>query len=158
MGTPTSGWAADEKVQLTGCLVKAEGDGDPYLLTNSPAAPALVRSSADGVAPSSIGTTGEFRTIFYWLAGDGDLKAHVGHRVEIEGDLKGDVKPGEIELDRKDNWTEMTVKSNGRSLKARVPNLSVVPGGSGHDERKADIAVRRVDVEHVNMLAASCEP
>jgi hypothetical protein len=144
-------------VQLSGCLVKADGDGNPYLLTNAPAAPALVTATGGDVAPSAVGTSGEFRTIFYWLDGDDDLRPHVGHRVEIEGDLKGDVKPGEIKLDRKDNWTEMSVKSDGRSLKARVPNMSVVAGGKD-DDRKAEVVVRRVDVEHVKMLAASCEP
>ena len=47
--------------------------------------------------------------MFYWLDGDDDLKHHIGHRVEVEGDLKGDVKDGEIKTERKDNWTEVTV-------------------------------------------------
>ena len=149
--------SADEKeVKLSGCLVKAEGDDHPYLLTNAPAQPALVTPSGD-VAPSSVGTTGEFRTIFYWLDGK-DLQPHVGHRVEIEGDVKGDIEQGQITLDRKANWTEMTVKSDGRSLKALIPNLSVVPGDRKSDDRKGAVAVRRVAVDHVRMLAASCEP
>jgi|RhiMetdeSRZDD1v2_1073273.scaffolds.fasta_scaffold303892_2 hypothetical protein len=147
--------AGAESVKLSGCLVKAEGDGNPYLLTNAPEQPAIV-SSSGGSAPSSVGTTGEYRTVFYWLTGNDDLRQHVGHRVEIEGDLSGSVKPGEIKLDRKDAWTEMSVKSDGRSLKARIPNLSVVPGKN--DDKEAPVSVRRVDVEHIKMLAASCDP
>ena len=44
--------------------------------------------------------------------------------VEIRGDVKGDLKDGEIKLDRKDRWTELTVKSDGRTMKANVPNAS----------------------------------
>jgi hypothetical protein len=146
----------DHSVKFSGCLVRGEGDGDPYLLTNSPTDPALVASSSS-VTPSGVGTSAEFRNVFYWLYGDGSLKEHVGHLVEIEGDLKGDVKDGEIKLDRKDHWTELSVKSDGRSMKAQVPNTSVVAPSKGHDA-KASVAVRRVDVEHVRMLAASCEP
>ena len=93
--------------------------------------------------------------MFYWLNGDSDLRSHVGHRVEIEGDLSSSVKPGEIKLDRKDAWTEISVKSDGRSLKARIPSLSVVPGKD--DDKEGAVSVRRVNVEHVKMLAASCE-
>ena len=66
------------------------------------------------VTTTAIGTRVHIRTVFYWLGGDDDLKKHVGHRVEIEGELKGDIKEGEIKLDRKDNWTELEVKSDGR--------------------------------------------
>lgn len=148
--------ADDKDIKLTGCLVKGEGD-DGYLLTNSPAEPAWQRSADAHVAPSAVGTTGTYADIFYWLDGDNDLKRNIGHRVEIEGELKGDLKDGQIEMDRKDKWTEMTVKSDGRTMKARVPNTSIVaPDGS--KDQKSRLLVRKVDVSKVKMLAASCEP
>jgi hypothetical protein len=103
-----------------------------------------------------VGTSGDYATIFYWLGDHGDLRDHVGQRIEVEGDLKGDVKEGEITTDRKDNWTEMTVKSDGRTLKARVPNTSLFPASNRDKEKKSDILVRRVDVERVRMIAALC--
>ena len=42
------------------------------------------------------------------------MKSHIGHTVEIEGGLKGDLKEGEIAVERKGNWTEVTVKAEGR--------------------------------------------
>ena len=147
--------AAAEDVKLSGCLIRGEGDGG-YLLTNSPAEPQLAASSDRRVTPSGLGTSGDFATIFYWLGGHDDLRQHIGHRVEIEGDLKGDVKEGEIKVVRKDNWTELTVKADGREMKAQVPNMSVVPASNRDKERKGDILVRRVDVERVRMLGASC--
>jgi hypothetical protein len=146
----------DEKdVKLTGCLIKGEGDGG-YLITNLPSEPAP--STADSsVATNAIGTAGGFTTVFYWLDNDGDLKHHVGHRVEVEGHVKGDLKDGEIKLERKDNWTELHVKSDGRSMKAQVPNAYLVPT-PGHDkDQKMNALVRRVDVDHVRMLSANCQ-
>jgi hypothetical protein len=151
----TAATAAADDVKLSGCLIRGEGDGG-YLLTNSPTEPQLATSSDKRVTPSGVGTSGDFATIFYWLDRHDDLRQHVGHRIEIEGETKGDVKEGEIKVVRKDKWTELTVKADGREMKAQVPNMSVVPASKDDKERKGDILVRRVDVERVRMLGASC--
>jgi hypothetical protein len=148
----------DKDIKLSGCLVKGDGDGAGYLLTNTPAEPAWQRSADTSVAPSAVGTTGGFATIFYWLDGDDDLKKHVGNRVEIEGTLESDLKDGEIKVDRKDKWTEVTVKADGRTMKANVPHTSVLTAPGKDGDTKNEILVRRVDVEHVRMLAATCQP
>ena len=153
--TASAGRAADKRVKLSGCLIRGDGDGAGYLLANLPTEPWL---SAPGkqVTPSVLGTSGDYATIFYWLDGHGDLKQHVGHRVEVEGDLRDDVKDGEIRTERKENWTEVTVKADGRTMKAHVPNTSMFPASNRDKERKSDILVRRVDVERVRMLGATC--
>ena len=153
--TANASRAADKRVKLSGCLIRGEGDDAGYLLANPPTEPSLT-SPGKQVTPSVLGTTGEFATIFYWLDGHGDLKQHIGHRVEVEGDLRDDVKDGEIRTERKENWTELTVKAGGRTLKARVPNTSIFPASNRDKERKSDILVRRVDVEDVRMLGATC--
>ncbi|HKT80862.1 MAG TPA: hypothetical protein VJP86_11625 [Vicinamibacterales bacterium] len=145
--------AADD-VKLTGCLVKGDGDGAGYLLVNVPSEPAPASTSNAPVQPTTVGTSGSFANIFYWLDGSGDLKDHVGHQVEVEGDQKGDVKSGDLKIDRKDQWTEIEVKSDGRTMKAQVPNASVVAGND--PDRKIDVLVRRVDVDKVTMLGAVC--
>jgi hypothetical protein len=143
-----------DSVKLTGCLVKGEDSDSGYLLVNAPLEPGTTRSENRSVTPGTVGTTGLVANTFYWLDNDDDLKPHVGHRVEIEGDLKGDVKDGEMKIDRKDQWTEIEVKSDGREIEARIPNASII-GGSDAD-RKIDVLVRRVDVEKVRMLDAAC--
>ena len=148
---------AEHEVTLKGCLVKGEGDGSGYLLTNNPAEPEWLRSADARIEPGVVGTTGGFDTLFYWLDGDKDLKTNIGHRVEIRGDVKGDVKEGEIKLDRKDNWTEMTIKSDGRTMKANVPDVMLYPVSRKDKDTKVRVLVRKVDVEHVTMLAASCD-
>ena len=156
-----TGWAggvsgaADKTAKLSGCLIRGEGDGAGYLLANSPTEPWL-NSPGRQITPSALGTSGDYATIFYWLDGNGDLKQHIGHRVEVEGDLKGDVKDGEIETDRKDNWTDLTVKADGRTMKVHVPNMSIFPASNRDKDRKSDILVRRVDVKRVRMVSASC--
>jgi hypothetical protein len=147
--------AADKRVRLSGCLIAGEGDDAAYLLANPQAEPYL-NAAGTQVTPSTLGTSGEYATIFYWLERHGDLRSHVGQRIEVEGDLRGDVKDGEITTERKDNWTELRVKADGRTLKARVPNSSIFPASNRDKERKSDILVRRVDVERVRMISALC--
>ena len=156
-GSPTAFLVDDGHVKLTGCLVKGERGDHGYLITNLPSEPSSTSSAGVNVVPGAVGTTGAHSTIFYWLDDDDDLERHVGHRVEIEGRVKGDLKPGEIKLERKDNWTEVTVKSDGRSMKATVPNASLFPASTQDKDRKVTALVRRVDVDHVRMVAARCE-
>ena len=145
----------DKDIKLSGCLVRGEDGG--YLVTNSPGEPAWQRTADPTVVPSAVGTTGNFATIFYWLKDHDDLKEHVGHLVEVEGDLEGDIEDGAIRIERKDKWTEIRVKSEGRDLEARVRHSSIVSWPS-RDKREAKVLVRKVDVDHVRMLAASCQP
>jgi len=84
-----------------------------------------------------------------WLAA-GAMEMKVGAPFELLW------RNGEIKTERKDNWTEVTVKADGRTMKANVPNTSMFPVSARDKERKSDILVRRVDVEHVRMIGASC--
>jgi hypothetical protein len=144
---------ADE-IKLSGCLVRGEGNGGGYLLVNSPGDPGWLSKEDHKVAPSAVGTAGGPTTVFYWLGGSKDLPAHIGHLVEVEGEFQGDVRAGEMKVDRKDHWTEVTVSSNGQKMKARVPHAVLVSDNGDH--KKGDILVRRVNVDHVKMLGAAC--
>ena len=147
--------SADDDVTLSGCLVRSSDDSG-YLIANAPAE--VVRSSQgdNKVSPDAFGGAGGFASVFYWLESSDSLKPHVGHFVEVQGDLK-DPKDGELKVERKDKWTEVELKSDGRTLQANVPNTSVVPGPSTKDT-KANVIVRRVSVEKVKMLGANCTP
>ena len=149
---------ADDDVRLSGCLIRSSDDSG-YLISNAPAEPARVSQSQGEVkvAPDAFGGVGAFSNVFYWLENKDALKPHVGHFVEIEGDLK-EPKDGELKVERKDRWTEIELKSDGRTLKANVPHTSVVPGPASTKEAKSNIVVRRVAVEKVKMLGANCTP
>jgi hypothetical protein len=97
--------------------------------------------------------------VFYWLEDDEDLSRQVGHRVEVRGELKGDVKAGELKIDPKRDWTELEIKSENRHLKVQVPQTLFVVNSDGNiSDDKVDVLVRRVEPKHVRMLAASCNP
>ena len=81
----------------------------------------------------------------------------IGHRVEIEGELKGDIKEGEIKIERKENWSELEVKSGGDVMKDRVPNAYIFPDPARDKDRKISALVRKVDVNHVKMVSATCQ-
>ncbi len=91
--TMTAARAAADPVKLTGCLVKGD---DGFLLVNPPMEPASTPTVNRSETPGTVGTAGVFANVFYWLDKDDDLTPHIGHRVEVEGDLRGDVKAGEI--------------------------------------------------------------
>jgi hypothetical protein len=152
---PSGSALRDKSLTLSGCLVRGEGDGAGYLLISHAFDPATATATGAPVTPGTVGTTGDFATLFYWLDGNSDLRKHVGHRVQIEGDAKGDVKEGEMKVDRKEAWTELTVKSDGRTMTARVPQASIVAGPD--PLKKLDVLVRKIDVERVRMLAADCQ-
>ena len=156
MNTSVRASGGDEKIKLSGCLIKADGDND-YLISNLPSEPSSSTAADRSVTTTAIGTAGNFTNVFYWLGGDDDLKNNIGHRVEIEGELKGDIKEGEIKLDRKDNWTELEVKSDGHEMKAKVPNAYIFPDPTRDKDKKISALVRKVDVDHVKMLSASCQ-
>jgi hypothetical protein len=144
---------AAEKVKLTGCLIQGfDGDGG-YLLVNHPSSPAT-SAATPAVTPSSVGTTGAFANIFYWLEKEDILRPHVGHQIEVEGELGSSLREGEIKIDRKADWTEIEVKSNGKEMKAHVPNASIVAGPN--PDRKLNVLVSRIDADKVRMLAATC--
>ena len=120
----------DDTVHLSGCLVRMD-NGNGYLLTNGPndvSEPALAEGERY-VAPGAAGT--DDATIFYWLDDDDGLKVHVGHRVQIKGERKGDVKEGENrtgsqgQLDRADG--------EGRRPDRACASLQSAGGGSRQD-------------------------
>ena len=145
--------AGADSITLTGCLVR--GDAGGYLLTNGPNEPAWQKAGTS-VTPGAVGTAGTVAPVFYWLRDDDQLRDHVGHRVDVEGVPEHIIADGEIKVDRKRRWTEIEITSDGDSLKARVPHLAVAPVGDG--ERTAPVLVRRIDVERLRMISASCQP
>jgi hypothetical protein len=149
--------SAAESVKLIGCLVGGEDDDDGYLLTNPMGDIASRRVAAGAVTPGPVGTTGGSTLLFYWLEDDDQLEPHLGHMIEVDGELKGDVKQGEIELERADKWTELTIESDGRALTARVPQSLFVVSTRSSDDRAIDVQVRKVDAKSVRMLSAMCE-
>ena len=144
--------AADD-IKLSGCLVRGQ-DGDGYLLTNVPGDAAWQRPGDAIIAPGPVGTSGTVASVLYWLEKKDGLNDHVGHYVEIEGKLQGDLKDGQIKVKPKDQWTEVEIEADGKSMKAQVPRSVLIIPDKG--DSKLDVLVRRVEAQRIRMLAAVC--
>ena len=145
--------AADDDIRLSGCLVRGH-DGEGYLVTNVPGEAAWQRAADATVVPGPVGTSGTVSSILYWLEKKDGLDDHVGHNVEIEGKLLGNLQDGQIKVTPKDEWTELEIESDGKSLKAQVPrSVLIIPEKR---DQKLDVLVRRVEPQRVRMLAAVC--
>lgn len=144
-----------DPLKLSGCLVRGQGDDPGYLLVNSRSlTPPDGERARTAESPNAIGTSRAGATVFYWLDNDDDLKPHVGHEVEIEGEVEGDAKDGKIELERKAQWTELKIESDGREMTAQVPHALLF--APQEHERSMRVLVRRVEADKVRMLSASC--
>ena len=147
------GAAAADEIRLSGCLVRGQ-DGDGYLLTNVPGEAAWQRPDDAIVAPGPVGTSGTVASVLYWLEKKDGLDDHVGHYVEIEGKLQGDLKDGQIKVKPKEQWTEVEIEADGKSMKAQVPRSVLIIPDKG--DSKLDVLVRPVEPQRVRMLAAVC--
>lgn len=148
----------DDQIVITGCVMKS-GDhntsgprsmvvwsrGDVYLES------AIMQSKLSETGGLPVGTAGIHDMVFYWIDDENDLKAHAGHQVEIVGELSGELKKGEFEIEQGNPFTEMKLKVKGREAKVQVPAVWLGPATAGKDA-EFDILVRTVDVEKVNML------
>ena len=104
--------AADDDIRLSGCLVRGH-NGEGYLVTNFPGEAAWQRAADATVVPGPVGTSGTVSSILYWLEKKDGLDDHVGHNVEIEGKLLGNLQDGQIEVTPRDEWTELEIESDG---------------------------------------------
>jgi hypothetical protein len=153
----------DKKVTLTGCVVKGD---DGFLLTDAVAASTTstttVAPTPGGVTATTTTTTTPGKTtMLYWLDGSDELNAHSGHRVEVTGEVKGDVEPAEIKVERENNAVKITAKSDDRKVSAMLPEVPAAVGTSGamsDKDKKVEMTygVRKLDVKSVKVIAENC--
>jgi hypothetical protein len=162
-----------KNVTLNGCVVK--GDGGYVLSTIGEGF--TVESSRTTVGTSGTTTTTTTRTttpsspvipapdqrFIYWLDDDDDeLEKHLGERVEVIGDIKGDVERGEIEVERENEMIELEIKAEGKTITVKLPdtpaNSAVGTSGTVTDKpQDIPFKVRKFEVKSVKTIAASCK-
>ena len=161
-GGPSAG-GDDKKVTLTGCVVKGD---DGFLLSDAVAASTTstttVAPTPTGVTATTTTTTTPGRpTVLYWLDGNDELNAHSGHRVQVTGEVKGDVDAAEIKVERENNAVKITAKSDDRKVSAILPEVPAAVGTAGavgDKDKKIEMAygVRKLDVKSVKMISENC--
>jgi hypothetical protein len=127
-----------ERVTVTGCAVSADGDGDGFLLANA---------------------VGQGKRMLYWLDDDDDeVKKLMGQFVEVTGDIKGEVKRAEIEIERENGMIEFDIKSGGRKATVKLPEGSSAVGASVKArEVELEYDVRKLEVKSAKSIAPSCK-
>ncbi len=151
-----------EKVTLTGCAVKGNGDGDGFLLANSVEQTTRTSPSASGSTVSST-TSSEMKPsrILYWLDDDDDEVASLmGQLIEVTGEVEGDVKRGEIQIERENGMIELEIKADGRKANVKLADVPSAIGTSGSvkdGEIELPYVVRKLDVKSARSIAPTCK-
>ena len=149
----------DDQVVITGCVVRDDQKlSGPRTLVVWSKGDVYLDSAATDIKPAergqgAVGTSGTTHPIFYWIDDEDDLMKHADKRVEIVGELSDELDRGEIEVENKGAFTEFDFKWEGKDITARVPSQWLAPTTPTKDA-KLDIAIRRVDVEKVNVLGS----
>ncbi len=167
------GVADEEEITVTGCVVRGNGDGKGFLLTNVLPASIDQHMRAEAQKQGAAGATGSLpgaSTVIYWLddlEDDDDLPDYAGKRVEVRGEIEGDIERGEMEIEREGDWVEIDIESDGKKVSTRLPWVSVMPnttgavGTSGELKEGKDIElninVRKIDVKDVRVVAGTCQ-
>lgn len=166
--------ADDDHVSLTGCIVQGNEGDNGFLLTN--VLPSSVDMSTRAAAQENkvTGTSGTLpgaSSVVYLLTdleNDDDLPNYSGKRVEVRGELDGQIEKGEMEVERDGDWVKLEVKSGDHKVTTRIPYVSVMPnstaavGTSGSQGMKDDeeielnLNVRKFDVKDVKIVSGSC--
>jgi hypothetical protein len=145
-------------VTITGCVVKGDGG---YVLSN--VAEQTAAAAVAGGLPSAPQPAGAVMPgrVLYWLDDDDDLAEHAGHKVEVEGELKGDIERGQISAEREGGLIELEFKVDGdKKVTIKVPNVPPTVGTSGTvGDKETDIPyiVRKIDVDKVKMISSTCQ-
>ena len=155
----TAATQQDKKdVTITGCVVK--GDGGYVLSDVSPENTAAAVAAGSPSTPQPAGTVMPGR-VFYWLKDDNDLAEHAGHKVEVSGEIEGDIEKGSISAEREAGMVELEFKVEGdKKVTVKVPDVPSTVGTAGSvGDKERDIAfiVRKIDVDSVKMISASCK-
>jgi hypothetical protein len=151
-----------EKVTLTGCAVKGNGDGDGFLLANSVEQTTRTSPSATGSSVSS-STTSEMKParILYWLDDDDDEVANLmGQLIAVTGEVEGAVKRGEIQVERVNGMIELEIKADGRKANVKLADVPSAIGTAGSvkdKEMELPYIVRKLDVKSARSIAPTCK-
>jgi len=144
----------DDKVTLVGCVIKGDGG---YVLSNADGWDSVSPGAASTTVASASSVAG--RT-FYWLKDDDDLEKHAGHKVEVVGKLDNEIDQGKIKVEREDGMVKIEFKADGESkvtIKAPETLTSVGTSGKSDREKTTRVAIRKIDVKSVKVLASTCQ-
>src|SRR4029453_19608982 len=118
-----------KEVTISGCVVK--GDGGYVLMNVAEETAAAAVAAGTPSSPQPPGTVMPGR-VLYWLDDDDDLQKHAGQKVEVRGELEGDVGRGKISAEREGGLVELEFKVPGeKKVTVMVPSVPPTAGTTG---------------------------
>lgn len=159
----------DDEITVTGCVIKGEDGG--YVLTNVvPASIDVANRTATGQSAAAPPTAANGASrVIYWLEdleNDDDLPDYTGRRLEVRGELEGDVELGKMEIERDGDWVKIKLEKDGDDdIETRLPlaiflSTDAPVGTSGALEDDEDVElnvnVRRLDVKDARVVTGTC--
>jgi hypothetical protein len=159
VASATAQRSSDDKkdVTITGCVVKGDGG---YVLTN--VAEQTASAAIAGGLPSTPQPAGTVMPgrVLYWMSDDDELAEHAGHKVEVRGELEGEIEKGKISAEREGGLVELEFKVDGdKKVTIKVPDVPPTVGTSGSiGDKEVDLhyIVRKIDVDSVKMITSTC--
>ena len=143
--------AGEKRVTLVGCVVAGTHPGT-FIMTH-------VNELPGNADPVAVGTSGHMPDVFYRLADAKGLKAHVGHRVAVTGNVEmDDVDHADIKMKVDKNHprdTTIEVETEGGQVKAKVNTPATITGAKA-EIKQDEVAVRKLTVKSIKMLSNSC--
>jgi hypothetical protein len=120
------------------------------------------RSTVTPAVLGAKGMEGGGPEVIYWLSQDSVklMRGHVNHKVEVTGTIT-DVSTGSVRVrqdpgrEGRDNKVEVAARGKEASGKTEQP-CHRRPAAHDQDGRNQGLPVRRVKVETVKMIAATC--
>jgi hypothetical protein len=147
----------DDQAVITGCVMPSghKDTAGPRSLIVWSKGDVYFETATVQTKPSerSVGTSGAREMLFYWIDDENDFSKHAGHQVEIVGEISGEVKAGEVEVDNEGAFTKLEFEVGGRETSVRVPSAWLSSQTPGRDA-EFHVAVRTVDVEKVTVLGS----
>jgi hypothetical protein len=145
---PTTIVKGDE-IRMSGCVTRT----DPAAMTSGSVLAwtrgdlLLSRAVIEGYPVGTSGVAGPGGVVYYLNTGD-DLARHIGHFVEVKGDLE-DIETGRVKIDHKGDFTEVQIELDGDEDKVRVPTAWF---GIPVRDKEYNIIARKIDVDDVRVL------
>jgi hypothetical protein len=146
-------------VTVTGCVVSDKEHS--FVLTNVQEISGP-RSAASTPVLGEKGLEGGGPGLIYWFSHDSVklMRGHLGHKVEVSGTIT-DLSTGTVRIKQEpgkpgpDNKIEVEARGKEAEAKTDMP-VKPAPESMTKSDEKNTLPVRRVKVDTVKMLAATC--
>ena len=147
-------------VTIAGCVVTNKDDS--FVLTQVEEVSGPATTAPNATLDSMTGLKGGAPGVIYWLSEDSVkmMRGHLGHKVQVTGTIT-DVSSGTLKVKQEpgkegpDNTLKVEARDKEATAKTDAP-VTTGPAPTVKTEEKKSLPVRRVKVDTVKMISATC--